>query len=99
MVCPPEMLARRSQDLRALEAAGRVEDPDLDRIGMVGGGTVLYPSLHLNLADVYRRLGEDRPARLHVERGREALNDVEPDGYAEMIRQALDRVEARLKGR
>lgn len=58
------------------------------------GGRV--PSLHLNLADVYLRLGEHGSAREHADAGRAALVHITDDGYRAMIHDALERVEQRL---
>jgi hypothetical protein len=60
-----------------------------------------YPSLHLNLADVHRRLGAPSRARAHAARARERLHVLDgtedsAPGYAQTITAALDRVEARL---
>ncbi len=73
-------------DLRALSAARHL-----------GGASPLWPSLHLNLADVYRRLGAPDRAAVHVAAGRAALAEQPPDGYFEMIGEALDRVEHSLR--
>lgn len=85
-------------DLRALEAADEVTEESVEMAGMAGGVRSLYPSLHLNLSDVYRRLGRVDLARDHVEKGRVALEEVDDGegGYWKMIRQALDRVSAEV---
>lgn len=61
-----------------------------------------YPSLHLNLAEDHRRLGDAERARRHVSLARERLHTLEGSeesapGYADTIRTALDRLEARLE--
>jgi hypothetical protein len=61
----------------------------------------LYPLLHLNLADVHRRLGDPSRARAHAARARERLpvldgTEASAPGHAETVIAALDRVEARL---
>ncbi len=83
-------------DLRALAAATSISD---ERLASTGAATTvdgLFPSLHLNLADVYRRLGDDANARRHIEQGRRASGALASDGYGDMVRDALDRVERRL---
>lgn len=59
-----------------------------------------YPSLHLNLADVLRRLGEHTQAREHLAAARARMADLPTDpataGYLETIATALDRVERDL---
>jgi hypothetical protein len=83
-------------DLRALEAAEGVTDERVAEAGMPGSAEGLFPSLHLNLADVYRRLGEADRAREHVARGSEVLDALGDDGYGQMIAAALRRVEDEL---
>ncbi|MEJ8277912.1 hypothetical protein [Pseudonocardia spirodelae] len=60
----------------------------------VGDG--FLPSLHLNLADVHRRLGEDARARHHLSRAREKAGALPGDGYGAMIRAGIERCGARL---
>ncbi|MNY15826.1 hypothetical protein D3C86_1490590 [compost metagenome] len=55
-----------------------------------------YPSLHLNLAEDYRKLGELDQARSHLARAREALDALPDDGYGHLIRGGIERLEARL---
>ena len=86
-------------DLRALEAADEVTDAMIESVGMSGGTAALYPSLHLNLADVYRRLGRPDDAAGHVARGRATVDALGDTGYGNMIRQALDRIASDLDGR
>jgi hypothetical protein len=83
-------------DLRALEAAESVTDERVRGAGMAGPVAGFYPSLHLNLGDVHRRLGNVEQARHHVALGRAATGALADDGYARMIRDGLDRLAARL---
>src|ERR1700737_2847531 len=84
-------------DLRALEAADGLTDERVQQagIGSVGG---LYPSLHLNLGEAYRKLGSVEQARDHLERGRAAVDALGEDGYGRMIKGGLDRLADRLSG-
>lgn len=84
-------------DLRALTAANEVTDDRTARAGVPGGVAGFYPSLHLNLADAYRRLGDPAQARYHVAAGRERLDALSDDGYGAMIRGALQRIAAELE--
>lgn len=86
-------------DLRALEAADLLTDERIEAGGVAGSVRGFYPSLHLNLADVYLRLGQDDLSREHLLLGRAALDALSDDGYAHMIRDALDRVERELSSR
>lgn len=79
-------------DLRALEAGVVLDDDRLAAAGMAASVEGLLSSLHLNLADVYRRLGDAAKAREHVAASTAAIASLAGDGYSEMIRQALSRV-------
>lgn len=82
-------------DLRALAAAGELTNARLEAVGM---GTLdgLLPSLHLNLADVYRRTGDPAKARAHVDAAHHALAALPGDQYAQLIRSSLDRISSSL---
>ncbi|MER5623560.1 hypothetical protein ABT061_21240 [Streptosporangium sp. NPDC002544] len=84
-------------DLRALEAADLITDARARQAGVTGPASGFYPSLHLNLGDVYRRLGDLDRARDHLRRGRAAVDALGDDGYGQMIRQGLDRLADRLQ--
>jgi hypothetical protein len=86
-------------DLRALEAAELVTEERLDEAGVGGTVQALYPSLHLNLGDVYRRLGDFEQAEHHLMLGRAAAHVLGDDGYSRMIKGGLDRLAARLAER
>ena len=83
-------------DLRALEAADAVTADRAREAGMSSPVTAMYPSLHLNLAEVYRKLGDATSARRHLSLGRAAAAALPDDGYGEMIRGGLDRLQERL---
>jgi hypothetical protein len=75
-----------SWDLRALESA----DPaDAATAGML-------PSLHLNLADDYRRLGETAKAEEHLAVVRAHLGVLGDDAYGDLVRRAVEHVTAAL---
>jgi hypothetical protein len=82
-------------DLLALAAAGHITDERAAAAG-VQGSAGFYPSLHLNLAECYRKLGDHDLARQHVALGQEAVTALGQDGYADMIRGALTRVGEQL---
>jgi hypothetical protein len=84
-------------DLRALEAADSVTDERAQQAGAAGSVRGFYPSLHLNLGDVYRRLGDLDRARDHLECGRAAVGALGDGGYGNMIRSGLDRLADRLR--
>ncbi len=84
-------------DLLAFDAARDLDDRRLGEAGMAATVGNLFPSLHLNLGDVYRRLGDRQHAFLHLSAGRQALQRLPDDGYRSMISDGLDRLERRLR--
>lgn len=64
---------------------------------MMSGVGGMYPSLHLDLADVYRRLNRPDDARRHVDAGMSRIESLGNDGYGNLIRSGLERVAARLE--
>jgi hypothetical protein len=88
--------AELAWDLRALEAARRVPQR---RAGNSHAGLAMrtfFPSLHLNVADAYRRLGDMVAARKHLEEGAALAGALPQDGYGAMIRGGFERLRARL---
>ncbi|GLY42471.1 hypothetical protein Amsp01_084940 [Amycolatopsis sp. NBRC 101858] len=75
-------------DLRALAAAGAMTDSATAR--------GFYPSLHLNLGEDYRKLGDLTAAREHLQLARGRLDALCDDDYAAGIRLALDGLAERL---
>ena len=61
-------------DQRALDAADMVTDARVQEAGMPGTAAALSPSLHLNLGDGHRRLGNLDHAREHLSRGTAAAD-------------------------
>jgi hypothetical protein len=83
-------------DLRALEAAASLTD---DRVRKHHASLRIrgfYPSLHLNLAEDYRRLGEPDKARQHLAEAEHRADALDDDGYGNGIRAALTRLANRL---
>ncbi|WP_338090534.1 hypothetical protein [Planosporangium thailandense] len=83
-------------DLRALEAADSITEERARQAGVAGSVRGFYPSLHLNLGEAYRKLGDLERARHHLERGRAAVDALGDDGYGRLVRGALDRLADRL---
>ena len=79
-------------DLRALDAGVLLDDARLAAAGMAASVEGLLSSLHLNLADVYRRLGDPAKARAHVAASTAAIASLSGDGYSDMVRRALSRI-------
>ncbi|MFG2681006.1 hypothetical protein [Streptomyces sp. NPDC048392] len=81
-------------DLRALSAAEELtEDRLADRHESTPAARALCPSLHLNLAADYDRLGHREAARLHLRRARAAAESLAPGRYGEDVRASIDRLE------
>ncbi|MFI6376829.1 hypothetical protein [Streptomyces sp. NPDC050546] len=80
-------------DLRALTAAEEVSEDGLPSDGAV---RAFYPSLHLNLADDYLKLGQCDAARTHLRRARTTAAALADDRYGEGVRSAIERLESRL---
>ncbi|MEU7476376.1 hypothetical protein AB0A63_10355 [Lentzea sp. NPDC042327] len=85
-------------DLRALAAADSLSDERTAEAGVALPVAGLYPSLHLNLADCHRRLGDLDRARDHLRQARDTIGVLGDDDYGRLIRGGLDRLEQRLAG-
>ncbi|AZQ33286.1 hypothetical protein EJ357_07340 [Streptomyces cyaneochromogenes] len=75
-------------DLRALTEA--------EGAGSAPGLRALYPSLHLNLAADYVKLGRAEAARVHLRRARGAAGVLGDDGYGDGVRAEIRRLEGWL---
>ncbi|MEU3463900.1 hypothetical protein ABZ721_28615 [Streptomyces sp. NPDC006733] len=84
-------------DLRALRAADGCGD---ERAGRRPSPAVrgFYPSLHLNLAADYLKVGERELARNHLVRARDASGVLGDDAYGDGLRAAIGRMELRMDG-
>ncbi|MFF6996510.1 hypothetical protein ACFY93_16390 [Streptomyces sp. NPDC008313] len=85
-------------DLRALSAAEELTDDRLAEQHRSLAVRAFYPSLHLNLAADYVRLGRSEAARGHLRRARGAVGALGDDAYGDGVRAALTRLERRLDG-
>lgn len=83
-------------DLRALEAADLLTDERAAAAGVAGSVAAFYPSLHLNLGEVYRKLGDLPAARRHLDLGLATTQALGDDGYSTMIRRGLHALAGRL---
>lgn len=79
-------------DLRALQAAGVAEPAE----GVPFTVGAMLPSLHLNLADDYRRLGDAAKAEEHLGIARAHLGVLGDDAYGDLMRGAVEHVTAAL---
>jgi hypothetical protein len=83
-------------DLRALEAADSLTDERAQRHHSSLQVAGFYPSLHLNLAADYAKLGEDDLARAHLEQAEARVSTLSDDGYGATIRGGIARLRERL---
>ncbi|MGY1661697.1 hypothetical protein ACI78Q_10810 [Geodermatophilus sp. SYSU D00705] len=83
-------------DLRALVAAESITDERAAAAGATGPVAAFYPSLHLNLAEDHRKLGDLAAARRHLELGRQAAAALGDDAYGAMVRGGLAALAERL---
>lgn len=84
-------------DLIALEVAEDVTEEQALERAVPGGRLGLYPSLHLNLAEVYMRLGDDSAAAEHLHAGRRHLGLLRSDAYGARLREGYARVRRALR--
>jgi hypothetical protein len=84
-------------DQRALAAADSLTDERVAEGGVTAGVAAFYPSLHLNIAECHRKLGDLAQARRHLEQGRAAVGALPDDGYGRMIRGGLQRLAEQLR--
>lgn len=83
-------------DERALAAADETTDARVRAHHPSTAVAGFYPSLHLNLADVHHRLGDDRSARDHLDRAEAATGALPDDGYGRMIANGIAACRRRL---
>ncbi|GAA1011036.1 hypothetical protein STXM2123_2042 [Streptomyces sp. F-3] len=83
-------------DLRALAAAEELHDARFAGHEGAAAARALYPSLHLNLAADYMKLGHRAAARVHLRRARSAAAALADDSYGDGVRAAIRRLALRL---
>ncbi|PZH03721.1 hypothetical protein C1I97_20040, partial [Streptomyces sp. NTH33] len=83
-------------DLRALSAAEELHGDRLAGHEGAPAARALYPSLHLNLAADYLKLGHREAARTHLRRARGAASALADDSYGDGVRAAIHRLALRL---
>ncbi|MFD2765582.1 tetratricopeptide repeat protein [Micromonospora eburnea] len=82
-------------DQRALAAADLLTDARVAQAGVALPVAGLYPSLHLNLGECYRKLGDLGRAREYLQRAQAGIGALGDDEYGQLIKGGLDRL-ARL---
>ncbi|WP_151483361.1 hypothetical protein [Streptomyces albicerus] len=84
-------------DQRALAAADLITDARVAQAGVSLPVAGLYPSLHLDLSECYRKLGDLDRAREHLQRAQETIGTLGDDEYGQLIRNGLEQVAERLR--
>lgn len=79
-------------DVRALDAADAITEQRVQEHHASLHIAGFYPSLHLNLADNYRRLGSFDAATEHINAAKEHAPNLCQDAYGAFLRTALDEV-------
>lgn len=79
-------------DARALEAADSLDDTRVKQEHASLQIRGFYPSLHLNLADDHRRLGDFDAATEHLTAARIYVGALADDGYGATVRSGIDNV-------
>ncbi|RMI33934.1 hypothetical protein [Nocardia stercoris] len=83
-------------DVRALEAADGLTDERTQRHHETLSVAGFYPSLHLNVADNFRRIGSFAAAHRHLTAARERLAALSADNYAHTVATGIENVAAAL---
>lgn len=83
-------------DLRALDAADSLTDERTRQQESSLSVRGFYPSLHLNLADNYRRLGAFDTARAHLDAARQRLDALDDNAYGQGVRDGISHVATAL---
>ena len=92
-----EVESELAWDVIALEAAtGKERGADDD--ALAPDLASFLPSLHLNVGDAYRRLGNYEQALAHAEFGLARTAVLPAGGYGDMVRTGLERLKERLTG-
>lgn len=79
-------------DQRALAAADLLTDARVAQAGVTLPVAGLYPSLHLNLSECYRKLGDLDRAREHLQQAQATIGALGDDEYGQLIRAGLERL-------
>ncbi|WP_129284946.1 hypothetical protein [Streptomyces sp. GZWMJZ-114] len=79
-------------DIRALDAADSLTDQRVQEHHTALQVAGFYPSLHLNLADNYRRLGSFEAATEHINAAHEHAPNLPQDAYGALLRTAIEQV-------
>ena len=84
-------------DLISLAAADQVTDARAAAESLRGGRRGLYPSIHLNLAEDYLKLGDRDAARRSVRAAGDHLDVLPDDSYGHRSRAGFARLDAEVR--
>ncbi|MFI2780874.1 hypothetical protein [Streptomyces sp. ALB3] len=84
-------------DVRALDAADAMNDQRVQEHQADLRVAGFYPSLHLNLADNYRRLGSFEAAAEHIEAAEAHAPNLPQGSYGDALRAAVQEVAAAIE--
>lgn len=82
-------------DLRALEAAQRSSDADVQRHYPQATLASFMPSLHINLAEDYFKLGDREQSRAHLTAAQSLAHHLGADAYGDLLRRGIERMATR----
>jgi hypothetical protein len=83
-------------DLRALAAGERCSDDDAQRHSRAQSIAGFMPSLHINLAEDYFKLGDHARSRTHLDAARAFSAALDDDPYGRMLRGGIARLAKQL---
>jgi hypothetical protein len=84
-------------DQRALAAVDLITEERTAEAGVSIPVAGLYPSLHLNLSECYRKLGDLDRAREHLQAAQATIGALGDDEYGQLIRKGLEMVAEHLR--
>ena len=91
---PKEELA---WDRRALDAAQRSTDADVQRHYPQATLAGFLPSLHINLAEDYFKLGDREQSRAHLTLAQSFAHHLAADAYGDLLRRGIERMAKNLE--
>ncbi|MGW0250403.1 hypothetical protein ACWDYH_27620 [Nocardia goodfellowii] len=95
----PDAAQALAWDIRALDAAAALTNERARQHHATLDVAGFYPSLHLNLADNYRRLGSFEAAQRELDATRTHLHTLGNDPYGATIRTAVDEIESAVRAK
>jgi hypothetical protein len=91
-----ELADELAWDVRALDAALRCTEAEAQRHRQALPLAAFMPSLHVNLAEDYFKLGDTARSREHLAAARGFTGALPDDAYGQMIRRGIERLGKRI---